>query len=168
LSKARVNHQIKAPLLRVIGADGANLGELSLSDALKAAQDAGLDLIEISPNATPPIGKIMDFGKYQYIESKKQKQNRAKTQTVEIKQIQITIGTSDHDLSRKMKEASDWLLEGHRIKVDLFLKGREKYLDPKFLSARLERALHLVTTPFKIADPARKGPRNLSTIIEKA
>lgn len=168
MSKARVNHQIKAPLLRVIGADGTNLGELALSDALRAAQDAGLDLIEISPNATPPIAKIMDFGKYQYIESKKQKQSKAKTQTVEIKQVQITIGTSDHDLSRKMKEASDWLSEGHRIKVDLFLKGREKYLDPKFLQARLDRAVNLFTVPFKIADPARKGPRNISTIIEKA
>lgn len=167
-TKIRVNHQIKADKLRVIGADGSNLGVISKEEALRAAEAAGLDLIEISPNANPPVGKIMDFGKYQYAEKKKAKQQKAKSHAVEVKQVQVTIGTSDHDLSRKMNEASDWLAGGHRIKVELTLKGREKYLDPKFLEARLNRALQFITTSYKIADPARKGPRSLSTIIERA
>lgn len=168
MSKVRVNHQIKAPSLRVIGAEGENLGILTLVEALGAAERAGLDLIEISPNAEPPVAKIMDFGKYQYAENKKQKQARAKAHTVEIKQVQITIGTSDHDLSRKMSEASEWLAEGHRIKIDLTLKGREKYLDQKFLATRLDRALNFITTPFTVSVPTQKGPRSLSTVIERA
>jgi translation initiation factor IF-3 len=165
--KSRVNHQIKSPELRVIGADGANYGVITLSEALARAQEAQLDLIEISPDANPPVAKIMDYGKYLYAENKKQKQARSRAHAVEIKQVQVTIGTSDHDLGRKMKEASDWLKEGHRIKLDLFLKGREKYLDPKFLEARLLRALNLTTEPYKIADPIKKGPKGISLIIEK-
>ncbi len=140
-------------MLRVIGADGANYGVISLAEALRKAQAAGLDLIEVSPGAEPPVARVMDYGKYQYAENKKQKQAKARAHAVEVKQVQITIGTSEHDLGRKMKEASEWLAEGHRIKVDLFLKGREKYLDPKFLETRIERALKLATVPYKVADP---------------
>lgn len=166
-NKTRVNHQIKAPELRVIGVDGANFGVISISEALKRAQEAGLDLIEISPEAVPPVAKIMDYGKYQYAENKKQKQAKARSHTVEIKTIQVSIGTGENDLGMKMKKASIWLKEGHRIKIDLTLKGREKYLDQKFLQGRLERAVNLVTESFKVADPIRKGPRGLSIIIER-
>ncbi|MBI2096470.1 MAG: translation initiation factor IF-3 [Candidatus Taylorbacteria bacterium] len=165
--KARINHQIKSPELRVIDEKGGNLGILSLSEALKKVEAAGLDLIEISPNATPPVAKIMNYGKFLYDESKKQKNTRGKLHTVETKSIQITIGTSEHDLSLKAGKAHVWLKEGHRIKIDLFLRGRAKYMDPKFLEERLERITKLIPGEFKVAERPKKSPKGLSMIIER-
>ena len=151
----------------MVGAEGENLGVLPLSEALQRAEDLGLDLIEISPNAVPPVAKIMEYGKFQYAENKKQKEAKAKTHNVETKSIQITIGTGDHDLELKAKRGGEWLTEGHRIKVDLFLRGRAKYMDQKFLKERLERILKLIPVSFKIAEPAQKSPKGLSLVIEK-
>jgi translation initiation factor IF-3 len=148
--------------------DGTNLGELSFKDALDKAREAGLDLIEISPKAVPPVAKIMDYGKFQYAENKKLKVAKAKAHTVEIKNIQVKVGTGEHDLELKAKKASEWLKEGNRIKIDLFLPGRTKYMDIKFLEERMARVLKLITEQYKIADPAKKSPKGLSVIIEKA
>lgn len=166
--RIRVNHQIKAPQVRVIGAEGENIGVISISEALSRAHEAGMDLIEISPNAQPPVVKIMDYGKFQYEESKKQKAAKAKSHTVEIKSLQVKIGTGDHDLALKAKKASEWLKEGQRIKIDLFLPGRSKYMDPKFLEERLQRILTLISEEYKIAEKPQKSPKGLTTIIEKA
>lgn len=169
MSKSRIyiNHQIRASELRVIGADGANLGVIPLQQALKKAEEAGLDLIEISPNANPPVAKIADFGKYQYEENKKQKVAKSKSHTVEVKTVQVKIGTGEHDLELKAKKASEWLKEGHRVKLDLFLPGRAKYLDKRFLEERLERLLILVTEKYKIAEKPQKSPKGLSALIER-
>jgi translation initiation factor IF-3 len=164
----RINHQIRASELRVIGPEGENIGVISLTEALRQAREAQLDLIEISPNATPPVAKIMDYGKFQYDENKKQKQSKAKAKVVEVKSLQVKIGTGDHDLALKAKKASEWLGENHRIKIDLFLPGRTKYLDQKFLEERLARLLKLVSVDFKIADAPKKSPKGLTVIIEKA
>jgi len=163
-----VNHQIRANELRVIGSKGENLGVIGLSEALQKAEEVGLDLIEISPNATPPVAKISDFGKFQYEENKKQKQAKSKAHSVEIKTVQVKLGTGDHDLSLKAKKTSEWLSEGNRVKVDLFLPGRAKYLDEKFLKERIERMLKLITTNYKVASPPVKSPKGMTVIIEKA
>lgn len=165
---ARINHQIKAPELRVITEDGTNLGVISLKQALEAAMQAGMDLIEISPNANPPIAKIMDYGKYQYAENKKQKQAKAKIHSVEVKNIQVKIGTGDNDLSLKAKKTSEWLKEGNRVKIDLFLPGRAKMMDFNFLKERLERMLKLITEEYRMADSPKKSPKGLTVIVEKA
>jgi translation initiation factor IF-3 len=164
----RVNHQIKSPQVRVIGPEGENFGVLTISEALGKAHEAGLDLIEISPNAQPPVVKITDYGKFQYEENKKQKAAKAKAHTIEIKSLQIKIGTGEHDLELKAKKASQWLKEGQRIKIDLFLPGRSKYMDPKFLEERLKRLLAFITENYKIAEKPQKSPKGLTTIIEKA
>jgi translation initiation factor IF-3 len=166
--RTRINHQIKAPQVRVIGPEGENYGVLTVSEALQKAHDAGLDLIEISPNALPPVVKISDYGKFSYEENKKQKAAKAKAHVIEIKTLQVKIGTGEHDLELKAKRASEWLAEGHRIKIDLFLPGRSKYMDPKFLEERLKRILVLVTVPHKIAERPTKSPKGLTTIIERA
>ncbi|MEN9614068.1 MAG: hypothetical protein RLZZ347_375 [Candidatus Parcubacteria bacterium] len=165
--KARINHQIRATELRVIGADGANLGVLPLAEAIKQAQALELDLIEISPNAVPPVAKIMDFGKYQYLESKKEKQAKAKAHVIELKTLQVKIGTGDHDLALKAKRASEWLREGHRIKMDLFLIGRSKYMNIDFLKERMERILKFITEDFVVVEPPTKSLKGLTAIIEK-
>lgn len=163
----RINHQIRAAELRVIGPEGENFGVISLQEALKRASEFNLDLIEISPKANPPVAKITDYGKFQYDENKKQKQAKAHAKNIEVKSLQIKIGTGDHDLALKAKKGSEWLAEGHRIKLDLFLTGRTKYLDVAFLKDRLDRVLKLITVDFRIADPAKKSPKGLSVIIEK-
>jgi translation initiation factor IF-3 len=154
--------------VRVIGPEGENYGVLSISEALQRAHDAGLDLIEISPNAQPPVAKITDYGKFQYQENKKEKAQKAKAHVIEIKTLQVKIGTGEHDLELKAKKASEWLKEGHRIKIDLFLPGRSKYMDPKFLQERLERLFAFITEQFKVAEKPQKSPKGLTTIIEKA
>jgi len=164
----RINNQITAPELRVILEDGSNLGVISVREALNKARQLGLDLIEISPKAEPPVAKIMDYGKFQYAENKKQKVAKTKAHTVEVKNIQIKVGTGEHDLGLKAKRVSEWLREGNRIKIDLFLPGRTKYMDIKFLRERMDRVLKLITEEYKIADEAKKSPKGLSIIIEKA
>lgn len=124
-------------------------------------------MIEISPSATPPVAKIMDYGKFQYSENKKQKVARAKVHTVEVKNIQIKIGTSEHDLELKAKRVGEWLSEGNRVKIDLFLVGRSKYMEFKFLQERLARILKLIPIEYKVADPIKKGMKGLTIIIEK-
>ncbi len=166
--RERINNQIRAQELRVIDSENQNLGVLSIKEALELAESKGLDLIEINPNANPPIAKIMDFGKYQYEASKKLKKAKAGAKMTETKSIQIKIGTGDHDLELKAKTASKWLKEGHRIKIELFLAGRAKYMDEKFLRERLDRVLHLITEDYKISDSYKKGPKGLFITIEKA
>jgi translation initiation factor IF-3 len=165
--RVKINHQIKVPELRVITVDGENLGVISLSVALAAAQQRGLDLIEISPTAVPPVAKIMDYGKYLYDEKKKVKIAKSKTQTSELKIVQVKIGTGEHDLELKAKKISEWLSEGNRVKVDLFLIGRSKYMEMKFLKERLERVMKLVTVEYKVSQDVTKGPKGLTIVIER-
>ena len=165
--RAKINHQIKAPELRVVTAEGENLGVISLATAISEAQKRGLDLIEISPTAVPPVAKIMDYGKYLYDEKKKQKVAKSKTVTSELKIVQVKIGTGEHDLELKAKKVSEWLAEGNRVKVDLFLIGRSKYMDMNFLKERLDRIMKLVTVEYKIAQDIVKGPKGLSLVVEK-
>lgn len=164
----RANEAIRAPELRVIGADGVNLGVLSREEALAKARVAELDLIEVSPHANPPVARIADFGKYLYQEKKKARATKAKSHATETKSVQIKIATGDHDLELKAKRAGGWLSEGHRVKVELFLSGRAKYLDRGFLEGRLNRFLKLVTESYRIAEPIRKDPKGLALILERA
>jgi translation initiation factor IF-3 len=166
-NRTRTNNQIRAKELRVIGADGENLGVLDTRTAQKKAEEAGLDLIEISPNAKPPVAKIYDYGKFLYDQKKKQKEAKAKAHNVEVKSVQIKIGTDENDLNIKAKRTSKWLAEGHRVKVELFLPGRTKYMDNAFLEERLNRILKLLTTDYKVAEPAKKSPKGRTMIIEK-
>lgn len=166
IEKVRINNQIRAREVRVVGADGANLGVLQTEEAVKRAEEEGLDLIEISPKAKPPVAKIMDYGKFQYEQKKKQKEIKAKSHATETKTIQVKMGTGEHDLSLKAGNVSKWLGEGHRVKVDLFLPGRYKYMEFNFLKERLERFLLLVSEPYKVADEVKKSPKGLSVTIE--
>ena len=165
--KTRINHAIRARELRVVGAAGENLGVLTLEAALKAADDANLDLIEISPNAKPPVAKIMDFGKYRYDTGQKESEMRAKSHITETKSVQVKIGTGDNDQMLKANKAADWLEEGHRVKVDLFLWGRYKYMEPAFLKERLERFLKIIPTEYKVADEMKKSPKGYTTTLER-
>jgi len=131
---------------------------------LRLAREVGMDLIEISPAASPPVAKIMDRGKYFYEQEKKRRAAAKKQKNVEIKSVRVGIGTSLHDLELKAQQADKFLKEGNKIKIDLSLRGREKYLDKKFLEERIERFLRLISHAFE-KEPIKKGPRGLSLII---
>lgn len=167
-STVRINHQISAKELRVITEDGENLGVITKEEAMAKAEELGLDLIEISPLAVPPIAKIMDLGKYQYLEQKKVKVSKAKTQSTETKAIQITVGIGEHDLNLKAKKVGEFMKEGHRVKIELFLQGRTKYMDQAFLRERLERILKLIPEEYKVAEEIKRGPKGLTIIVERA
>jgi translation initiation factor IF-3 len=163
----RINREIAARELRVIGAQGENLGVLSIADSLKAAQEAGLDLIEISPGALPPVAKIMDYGKFQYELKKRENLARSKAKVSETKEVQIKVGTGDHDMALKARKAAEWLADGHRVRAELFLKGRYKGMDETFLRTRLEKFLLLIPYPYRIAEPVARAPKGFAGIIER-
>src|SRR3989344_7953048 len=164
--RVRMNEGIRAREVRVIGPEGQNLGVMLTGDAVLKAQEAGLDLIEISPNAVPPVAKITDYGKFKYEQKKKEKDVKAKSHITETKTTQVKIGTSERDMHIKASKTAIWLREGHRAKIDLFLWGRYKYMDFNFLKERLERFLAIIPESYKIADEIKKSPKGLSVALE--
>ena len=166
--KTLINNAIRSQKLRVIDQNGNSLGVITKDEALEAARKAGLDLIEVSPNAEPPVAKITDYGKYQYETSKKAKEVKAKAVNNETKNIQISIGISEHDIETKSKSAAEWLNEGHRVKIEMQLKGRNKFMDETFLKERLNRILAIIPAQYKIADPLKKMPKGMTIVLEKS
>lgn len=134
---------------------------------MEEAARRGLDLIEIVPDANPPVAKIMEYGKFFYQQNKKRREVKAKSHVTETKTVQVKIGTSEHDLGLKARNISQWLKEGHRVKIDLYLVGRAKYAEMKFKQERLERVLHLITEEYKVASGPEKGPKGLTMVIER-
>jgi translation initiation factor IF-3 len=165
--KIRINKEIRAAELRVVGPQGENLGLLSFADAMKAAQDAGLDLIEISPNAKPPVAKVMDYGKFQYEQKKRESAARSKAKVSETKEVQIKVGTGENDMRLKARKAAEWLAEGHRVRMELFLKGRYKGMEEQFLKTRLEKFMLLIPYAYRVAEPITKAPKGFAAIIER-
>ena len=166
-TRIRINKAIRASELRVVGPDGENLGSLSTVDALKKAEEMKLDLIEISPKAKPPVAKIMDYGQYRYDTKRKASEQKAKAHVTETKSAQVKIGTGEHDQQLKAKRIAQWLDEGHRVKIDLFLWGRYKYMEAEFLKERLDRFMKIIPAEYKIADPIKKSPKGFTATIER-
>lgn len=163
--RLKINEGIRAPELRVLTDDGSS-EVMKRDEALKIARDQGLDLIEVTAKANPPVAKITDYGKYVYDQKKKQKEIKAKAHTVEVKQIQIRVATGEADLRMKANRAIKWLAEGHRVKAELYLRGRAKYMDKNFLQARLANILEMITEEYKIVDDYKKSPKGIAILIE--
>lgn len=164
-NQLRINDGIRASELRVL-IDGGESKVMQKDAALKMAQEMGLDLIEISANAKPPVAKITDYGKFVYDQKKKLKEIKAKQHIVEVKNIQIRVGTGDADLEMKANRASEWLADGQRVKAELYLRGRTKYMDKKFLHDRLGKVLSLITEDYKVVEDYRKSPKGIAILIE--
>ncbi|MDR6769785.1 translation initiation factor IF-3 [Azospirillum sp. BE72] len=121
----RVNREISARSVRLVGADGEMMGVVSLRDALLAAEDAGLDLVEVAPQAEPPVCKILDYGKFKYEAQKKANEARKKQKIIEVKEIKLRPNIDDNDYDVKMRSARRFLEEGDKVKVTLRFRGRE-------------------------------------------
>ncbi|MDD2239847.1 MAG: translation initiation factor IF-3 [Kiritimatiellae bacterium] len=120
-----MNQRIRVPEVRLIGPTGEQLGVVSNYDAQTQARNVGLDLVEISPTARPPVCRIMDYGKYRYDQSKREKQNKRNTTATKVKEIQLHPSVGEHDYDVKLRRLKGFLAEGHRVKVALFFRGRE-------------------------------------------
>jgi len=121
----RINEEIRVREVHLIDKDGANRGTVLIAEAIRLAQEAGLDLVEISPNATPPVCKLLDFGKYKYAEQKKAAEARKKQKIVEVKEIKFRPMIDDHDYDVKMRSMVRFFEEGDKVKVTLRFRGRE-------------------------------------------
>ena len=161
----RINQEIRAEQLRVIGPSGEQLGIMGLSEALKIAEDAGVDLIEISPNADPPVAKVVDWGKYQYQKTKEQQRNRRRAKTVELKQIRLGLKIGANDLEIKLKKIRQFLSEGHKVRIGIFYRGREN-AHKEMGYEMLERVVAMLEEDGIVVEqkPQMAG-RNLSIVI---
>jgi len=121
----RINERIRANEIRLIGADGENVGVVSPARAMEMAEEAGLDLVEISPNAEPPVCKIMDFGKFKYEQQKRESEARKKQKVIEVKEVKFRPNTDTHDYDVKMRNVFRFLEGGDKVKITLRFRGRE-------------------------------------------
>ncbi|MEL7258297.1 MAG: translation initiation factor IF-3 [Pseudomonadota bacterium] len=121
----RINDRIRSSEIRLIGADGENVGVVTPERAMEMAEDAGLDLVEISPNAEPPVCKIMDYGKYKYEQQKRESEARKKQKVIEVKEVKFRPNTDTHDYDVKMRNVFRFLENGDKVKVTLRFRGRE-------------------------------------------
>ena len=121
----RINREIRAPRLRVISETGEQVGILTLSEALMRAERAGLDLVEISPAANPPVAKIIDYGKFRYHQQKKEKESKKSQVQIKVKEIKLKPNIDTHDLQTKLKQARDFLAKGNKVRVTCMFRGRE-------------------------------------------
>ena len=162
----RINNQITAPELRVIGDAEENLGVLSLSEALKLAKGKGLDLIEISPAAKPPVARIISYDKFRYQQEKKAKKQQAQNKSGGMKRIQISIREAKNDLMMKMKRLEEFLAEGHQVEIALNLRGREKG-NRDFARKKIEEFLKMIVVPHQVTSPPRPGGYGFTAVVAK-
>ena len=160
----RVNDQIEAAQVRLIDARGEMLGVLSLYQALAIADEAGLDLVEISPNAEPPVCKVLDFGKYKYELQKKENEARKKQKVIEIKEIEMRPGIDDHDYDVKMRAMQRFIAEGDKVKITLRFRGRE--MVHQDLGAKvLERVRTDMGETIKVEQTPKMEGRQMTMVI---
>ena len=162
-----INEQIRDREVRVIGADGEQLGVMSASEAIRLAEEAELDLVKIAPNATPPVCKIVDYGKFKYEQIRKEKDAKKKQKVVEIKEIRISPNIDTNDLNTKMSAARKFLAKGNRVKVTLRFRGREMahMQDSKYILDDFAAALSDVAVVDKA--PKVEGRTMTITLAEK-
>jgi translation initiation factor IF-3 len=163
--RPRSNEQIRAPRLRVIDDEGNNRGVMSREDALSLARERGFDLVEVTAKADPPVARILEYGKYIYQQQKKDRRSKS-TKSQELKSVQIRVKTSEHDLETKVNQIVRFLEKGHRVRVHIFLRGREK-AHQELARERLEVFIKKIPIAYKLLESISKIPTGFSTIITK-
>ncbi|MEO5950824.1 MAG: translation initiation factor IF-3 [Candidatus Saccharimonadales bacterium] len=163
-TSVRINEGIRARELRVIGANGEQLGIVSRADALKLAEEAGVDLVEISPNADPPVAKVVDWGKYQYQKMKEQQKNRKSSKASELKQMRFGLKIGSGDLDIKLRKIRSFLEDGHKVKILIFYRGRE--MAHKELGyVLIDKIVALLENDAILEQKPQMAGRNLSIVV---
>ena len=166
IKQLRVNNQIRLPELQVIDEEGKQLGNMKTADAMRLAQEKGLDLVEVGPNAQPPIAKIMDYGKYIYRKERQEKKSGGKPKEQERKTVRVGFKTGAHDLEFKAKQVSGFLKDGHIVKIELTLRGREKGL-ANMGKEKLANFLKFITEEFSVQEDVKRSPFGWTINIKK-
>ncbi|HEY5088577.1 MAG TPA: translation initiation factor IF-3 [Polyangia bacterium] len=160
----RVGRRIRVPEVRVIGADGAQVGVIPTHEALRMAEEMGLELVEVNPRAAPPVCKIMDFGKFKYETSKKEKASRKHQSTIVLKEIKLRPKTDEHDFDFKVKHIRRFLAEGNKCKLVIVFRGRE-IVHPETGHAMLDQVVKAVNDVAMVEQrPMMEGRRMVMTI----
>lgn len=163
----RINHFIRVPEIRLVG-DNVEVGVYSTSEALKIAQQQGLDLVEISPQAVPPVCKIIDYNKFLYDKKKKEKEMKAKSKASEVKEIRFTPNTDDHDFDFKSKHAESFLKDGNKVKAYVQFKGRAIQFQDRGQLLLLKFAERLAEVGVLENMPKMEGRRMLAMFAPKS
>ncbi|WP_093393971.1 translation initiation factor IF-3 [Thermodesulforhabdus norvegica] len=162
--EVRVNHEIKAREVRLIGTDGKQLGIVPLSQALQIAEEEGLDLVEVAPQADPPVCKIMDYGKYKYQLSKKSQEARKKQTVIQVKEVKIRPKTDEHDFQTKLRHIRRFLSQRNKAKITVLFRGREiVYKDQGYQI--LERIRQELEGEAVVEQMPREEGRNLVMVL---
>ncbi len=164
VQRPRVNEEITAPQVRVVEADGKMIGIMSIDEALQLAEDRGLDLVEVAPQANPPVCKIMDFGKYQYELQKREKLKRRQQQQQQLKELRFKINTDKHDFDFKVRHAREFLEAGHRVKATVIFRGREMLHQDSGVEL-LQRFVDAVSDIAKVEHPIKSEKRHMYVIL---
>lgn len=165
MPKHRINEHIRIPSIRLILADGSQAGIVDTQAAVEMAQHEGLDLVEIAPNADPPVCKIMDYGKFLYQQSKKDKAAKVKMHTITVKGVRLTPKISGHDLETKAAQAREFLEDGHKVKAFVIFRGR-MITHKEFGQEALEKFLEILKEIILVEqEPKMDGPRSMSALL---
>ena len=156
----QINEQIRDREVRVITADGEQLGIMSAKEALKKAEEKNLDLVKIAPNAKPPVCKIMDYGKYRFEQAKREKEARKNQKVVEIKEIRLSLNIDTHDFETKAKHAEKFLKAGNKVKVSIRFRGREM-AHPELGKASMEKFAEACKEFSTVEKPAKLEGRQM-------
>lgn len=164
--RPRLNHQIREPEVQVIDSEGKHLGIMAIAQALRLADENGLDLVEIGTGARPPVVKILDYGKYMYQKEKQEREHKgSKSPSQEVKTVKIGFRTGVHDLKIRSSQADKFLQKGHRVKIELRLRGRERQMSV-LAKTRLEEFLKIIIQPHSLETPIKNFPGGFSILIK--
>lgn len=159
-----VNWAIKVPEVRVINSDGKQVGVMPLKEAMKIAEEQGLDLVEVAANANPPVCRIMNYGKYKYQQSKRTQEARKHQTVIQVKEVKLRPRTEEHDFQFKLRHAKRFLSEGNKVKVSILFRGREMAY-PEFGTEILKRFIDGVKDLMVVEQAPRLEGRNMVTIL---
>jgi translation initiation factor IF-3 len=160
----RINHEIRARELRLISSSGQQLGVVSLQEALRQAELEGLDLIEIVPTATPPVAKIMDYGKYRYDQTKREKESKKSQHQMKLKEIKLGPNISEHDLDVKLRQSREFLENGNKVKISVTFRGRE-VVHPEVGRKLMEQVITTLNEVSMVETPPKQLGRTIGTVL---
>ncbi len=160
----RINHQIKVPEVRLIAADGSQVGILPIKEALAFAAEANLDLVEVAPQASPPVCRVMDYGKYKYEQAKKQQEARRRQTTIQVKEVKIRPKIETHDMEFKLKNVRRFLADNDKAKITMIFRGREMAHQDRGY-AILQKIAEQLADIAVVEQPPKQEGRTLSMIV---
>lgn len=160
----KANREIRAPKVRVIGPDGEQIGVLPLFEAIKRAEELRLDLVEVSPNVVPPVCKIIDYGKFRYDQTKREKENKKAQHQIKVKEVKLKPNIDDNDLATKIRHAREFLVKGNKVKVTCTFRGREM-VHPEIGEELVKRFCEDLSDISDIEAPSKRMGRIINVVL---